>query len=461
MDEPDLLIRHVAAWAGQKKRSFDESLLKEIVELRLSHDDFPLSSWPAGSAERLLLRTWPAYGSELPDTEVLRETLDTFWGFLRATGRMAVESASPAELRKEARRALPRMAEVWDDPGHHSQGRVLADFGRTIGVELEGAEDLDELQGRLDQVMEAWNALPVEERQARMPDPSPKSYRGEAMTAEINARRGMGDRDYPPWPDDDDDYDEDYDDIPGIEPGDPAEVARLARASGFVSTCLRLAEWVGSGRPATSRGLLRPAVAREAYRHLDLWSWERRYDAIRLWSYGGPKEELPPEADAILAETALNSWRSAGDCLPLDRYWYPMSEAELVDWRSSTVSRADEQPSSDEEWRNLALVLLIALCLRLGSYTVEPIAGVLLLAVVADGEPVPLDAVRAWWDSRCPEALRGFNVGWQDRLDTMLFHFEDCALWSIVDDAYTLTDLGRDFAIAYFNVVEAGILDDD
>ena len=94
-------------------------------------------------------------------------------GFYGQPGGCAVNSASPAELRKEARRALPKMAAAFDDPANHSQARVLAGYGRSIGVDLEApAESIEDLQARLDLIMESWNNLPEVERHRLMPDPS-------------------------------------------------------------------------------------------------------------------------------------------------------------------------------------------------------------------------------------------------------------------------------------------------
>lgn len=443
VDEPHLLVRHADAWAVQKGRSLDGDLLRLVVDLRERYDDLALGAWPAGSAERLLLVTWPAYGPELPDADLLRDTLDSFWGFLRATGRMTSGSATPADLRKEAKRAIPRMAEAYADPARHSQGRVLAEFGRTVGIDLDGAADTEELQERLDRLQAAWNALPQEDRIARLPDPSPKGWRAQAA--------------YPPWPDPEEAPD---DDETGIEPGDVRVSGELARASAFVQCCLALADWVGAGRPVTSRGLLRPAVAREAYDHLGLWTWEREYERIKRASYG-IERELPDESDALLAAAARNAWRSAGDCLPLDRLWFACDAANLVEIGSSTVRRADRSLGTDEDWRNLALVLMVAHCLRLGWYAVEPMAGVLLIAVVAE-EPVPIDAARAWWDSRCPASLRQLPaMHWQERLDLLWHHFAGCNLWRVENDHYELTDLGRDFAIAFLNAVDDGLIGDD
>jgi hypothetical protein len=449
MAEHELLMRHAREWATAKKRVLHEDVLAEVLELRDRYDDLPYGAWPAGSAERLLLTTWPAYGGPPPDQERLRETLDTFWGFLRATGRMSSRSATPAELRKEAKRSLPKMAAAYEDPAHHSQGRVLQQFGSDIGIDLDGAESIEELQARLDQIHNAWNALPQSERERRMPDPSPKSARGAEMTADLHGLdpRTAG---LPAWPEVDP-LDE-PDDVP-LEGGDLARAAEDARGSGFVRDCLRLAAWVGDGREATSRGLLRPAVAREAYQELDLWPWERQYNALLY----APMSEVAddPAADAVLAEAALNAWRSAGDCLPLDRLFYPAEQAGLIEQRGRKVHRGKADPATDEEWRDVTLILLTGLCLRLGDYSIEPLAGMLLIGTMAD-EPVPLDAIRAWWESRCPDALREIDFGWQDRLDTLWYHFADCGLWTIRGDEYVLTDLGRDFTIVFINASEEG-----
>lgn len=104
-----------------------------------------------------------------PDADALADTLDTFVHFLRATGRMASGSAEPKELAKEARRAAPRMAQACADIGAHSQTKVLTQFGKEVGIDLESASSQEDMNAKLGQLMETWNNLPVEERQARMP----------------------------------------------------------------------------------------------------------------------------------------------------------------------------------------------------------------------------------------------------------------------------------------------------
>lgn len=61
-----------------------------------------------------------------------------------------------------------------------------------------------------------------------------------------------------------------------------------------------------------------------------------------------------------------------------------------------------------------------------------------------------------------PRAVpRDSRVGWGERLDLTLFHFDDCNLWTRTDDRLTLTHLGRDFALVYLNMVDEGLLDDE
>lgn len=240
MDPHQLVIRHARDWARQRSRALDEDLLAEALQLRSHHDDLAAQEWPQGSAERLFLVLWPAYGPA-PRPQDLHDTLDTFWRFLRATGRMSSASAEPGALRKESKRAVPKMQEAYNDPSRHSQHRVLAAFGRTAGVDLDSAADIDELNARLEQVTQAWNSLPQEERVRLMPDPTPKGTKGAQLTEQFAGSSPVA----------------------SPSPQAVAAAAEDARSAGFVLDCLRLVEWVGEGREATQAGLLRPAVARE------------------------------------------------------------------------------------------------------------------------------------------------------------------------------------------------------
>ena len=233
MSDHELLLRHAESWASTKRRPFDRQLVETVLDLRQHHDAASPTQWPPGSVERVLLTLWPAYGpADPPEAETLAAVLDTFFRFLRATGRLASGSAQPAQLAKEARRAARNMADAIADPSHHSQARVLADFGREIGIDLDDAGSLEELQGRLGRLQDAWNALPVEERQRRMPDPSAKGLVGQAMTRSVQdmlaeaggAPSSAGREPWPAWEGEVGD-DEDV----GWVPADEAVAAREAQ----------------------------------------------------------------------------------------------------------------------------------------------------------------------------------------------------------------------------------------
>ena len=58
----------------------------------------------------LMTVRWPGHGPlDPPDIDALVATLDTFWRFLRATGRMASGSADVKTLVREARRSATPM----------------------------------------------------------------------------------------------------------------------------------------------------------------------------------------------------------------------------------------------------------------------------------------------------------------------------------------------------------------
>ena len=75
-------------------------------------------------------------------------------------------------------------------------------------------------------------------------------------------------------------------------------------------------------------------LARHHQVEFDLWRWERAYDKV---TYGTGFDHRPPEADAVPAEAALHSWRSAGECLALDRLWWSGTAAGLVDVGSTKI----------------------------------------------------------------------------------------------------------------------------
>lgn len=451
----DLLLTHASRWAEKKKRLLDVDLIETVIDLRDSYDDRSPGSWPAGSAEQLVLVRWPAHGpQELPEQSVLADTLETWWRFLRGTGRMAAGSAEPAALVKELRRALPKMAEACADRSTWSQGRVLSDFGASIGIDLSMSESQEELQDKLDLLMQAWNDLPAQERVELMPDPSPKSSAGVRMTDLINSGG---------------EWEEDEDDGLDTRPGDPVISAREARTSDLTQACLALAEWVGDRKELTSIGVLRPAAAREAYEALDLFSWERAH--ARMFT---DRHAVLPSSDAewdLLRQSATRDWKSAADCEPLDRLWHACCVAGLIKVHSTVARATQGRPTSDREWWDLGLRLFIGLVTRDSRESRDVLMGALLIPLAADDGAIPVGAVIEWWlerngfdrlvAERGQEDARFYREIYTDHVQRMLHTYDDAGLWTRADGWLTITEFGRDACRVLAGAVEEGWFDED
>lgn len=325
-DPYGLLITHAETWARTKKRQLDADLLGTILSLRDVQDRVPGTSWPAGSAEYLMTVRWPGHGpAGVPDMAAFVATLDTYWRFLRATGRMSSESAEPAALLKEAKRATPRMVTLCEDPSAFSFSKSLIGFGSEIGIELDGEGSIEDLQGRLDTIVEAWNNLPQEERRTRSPGlPGAGSVRSAELDAMVRGTAPGAHPEADTWPE-----------------RDPEHIRQLGaavRETAYVQSVLRLVEWVGpQGRPATASGYLKPAVARDVIAELGLDAW---YETL-----GG---EAPP------------AWRSAKDHQGLHRLYDPALTAGLLEIVGGKVV-ARPLPQSDPEWSVVGVTLLLVL----------------------------------------------------------------------------------------------------
>ena len=496
MSDNTLLRRHAERWAQEKNRPFDGDLLETVVDMRQTYDDRAATSWPAGSVAFLLLERWPAHGPlDLPDLQVLGDTLDTYWRFLRSTGRMASGSAAPADLAKEARRALPKMADACRDRSKFSTGRVMQEFGRSIGVSLDEAVDIDELNQRLERITTAWNDLPTEERERLLPDPSPKTARGQAMTDILNAvLRETADADDLDEDDLDDDdlfadelfadglfdedelFDEDddflnVDDIRSyVESGAQVEPERLAAAgqqardSAFVRDCLALADWVGEGREVTKTGVLRPGVAREAYGALGLAQWEEQFARSAAVAAPGPTEEL-------LVDSRTNAWQSARDCMPLDRLWCACDAAGLVRIGPKRAERNPTRLETEIDWLALGVTLVYGMTTRAGFYGCEPLVALVFSLGRTPNSSCDLVEFRRWWHARSlleppeealPPAAQDMLRWMQDlRLNEVLASYADTGLWVRDGSQVTLTEFGRAFTAFFANALDEGYVEVD
>lgn len=463
MDDNDLLLRHAERWASERKRTFDRELLETALDLRATHDGHAANRWPARSVEHLMLQRWPAHGPDCPDVGVLISTLDTFWRFLRSTGRMAGASAEPADLLREAKSAGRRMPAACADPSKHSASKSLLAYGREIGIDFDDVPTIDEANARMQRIVQAWNALPDAERLGRTPDAGFAGSRmGGALTDAAASMLASGQVpagfSLPEPPRLDEDEDERY------FPSDPADSAPHVRKSGFVRQALALADWVGAGREVTAAGVLRPAVAREAYRELGLWDWERGW----YQAQGGTIPD-DPDAEAQLAAERQSSWRSAGDCLALDRLWFPAVEAELIEVGRRTAVRVAVQPKDPMGWVQLGLRLVVGLLDRTGGDDYELLLTVLLQVSEQVGGPTTVEALReTWWRSEENELGLLADPELNSReasdrsLDAFLAMFDDCGLWVRRRGGVLVgTPLGWDAALVLMSILDGeGSLED-
>lgn len=400
MSNPEELLELAQAWATQRGRTFAPELVDTAIRLRDSYDGLEAHRWPARTVEHLMLVRWPSHGPHgVPDVAALVASLDTFWRFLRSTGRMAGGSAEPAALAQEARKAGKRMAAACTDDRNFGSNKILLGFGAEIGVTLDDATSIEEVQERFQRITDAWNALPIDERRRRTPGL-------DALEAEAGAEG----------------VDDGYEWTADLS--DPATSAPHVRASEFVASLRALVDWVGTGREVTSTGALRPVIARAAVDALGLGDWDR-------------------------------SWRSAMDCLPLHRLWLAAVGTELVELRATkAVAHPEAWPTTDREWVAFGLTAVHELY-DLATYEgIEyPLTELLFEIDGRQGAPKKRAAVADWWWQSPGNPLAGpehdavMRPISDDTLAGCLEFFGDLGLWTERAGYLIGTDFGWDCAV--------------
>lgn len=447
MNENELLLRHAERWASDRNRPWDADLTDLALRLRGDHDGLDPNRWPAGSVQHLMLSRWPSHGPVgVPDVAALTGTLETFWRFLRTTGRMGGGSAEPAALVREAKHAAKKMAAACEDLSLFGPSKTMLAFGEEIGISLDDVEDMDAANQRLEQIQEAWNALPIQERRRR----SPGLDRPGVPTHDARDWYGPG---------------ADAEDDEPLFPNEPSVSAPQVRACAFVQSMMAMSEWVGDGRPVTQAGVLRPGVAREAYDALDLWEWERpfvmRSFSFLAWQRGTPRDEEK------LRHDALNAWRSAMDSLPLDRLWTAVVGAGWVTVGSSKARAVpDALPTDDRGWVTLGLqaVAQTAVMAR-DRGCVGPLLGILLQVSAQYGGPQSVAALKDWWwQSPANDLADDLNFSttaraWSDSdVDRCLAMFDDLGLWTESDGVLVGTEFGWDAALMVARLTEDDVI---
>ncbi|MDO5498298.1 MAG: hypothetical protein Q4F67_01305 [Propionibacteriaceae bacterium] len=453
MNEHELLLRHAERWAAQKERAFEAGLVELALDLRATHDGLPANRWEAESVRHLMLVRWPAHGpAGVPDIAALVQSLDTFWRFLRSTGRMAGSSDEPKKLLAEAKAAAKKMPAACTDPHNFGATKGIVDFGREIGISLDEADSMEEMEERLQQIMDAWNAQPDDVRMSRpLGAGNAGSVMGRAFGDAANAMLETGD--LPPGWQLPTTPRLDEDDEATFYPNDPKVSGPLARSSGLMRQVIALADFA-DGKELTATGVLRPAVAREAYEHLDLWAWESRARPYRKSS----------DTEAERKERALNGWRSAGDCLPLDRLWAVAVAMGLVDAsgrRAVRVRAAD--PASDQDWVMSALLggLAVLSRSRIPSDVKFILMTLFALAEPYGGGPMTMGELgELRWENEYAEftgpsfdQVRFKEIASRS-MAADIASFEDCGWWVQRKGRVELTPLGWDFALVLVRAMD-------
>lgn len=463
MSDHELLVRHAARWASEKKRTFDPDLIETALDLRATHDGEAANRWERGSVRHLMLVRWPSHGpAGVPDVDLLVRSLDTFWRFLRGTGRMAGASAEPATLLAEAKASAKKMPAACDDPANFGSAKGLLQFGRDIGIDLDGADTMEELNARMQQVVDAWNAQPDEVRMARPGAGHAGSRMGGALSSAATHMLGGGslppDWHLPELPR----LDGDEGDDEPMYPNPTSVSAPFARSSDYVRRALTLADWA-DGEEVTGIGVLRPAAGRRAYDDLDLWPWDLAY-LQALDTYPTPLDQA---VEAELKRSAREAWRSSADCLALDRLWTPAVAVGLIDVSGRRARRLhDHDPETDDDWVGLAHVLGLAL---VRCTVPADRVGTLLLILFSLAEPWgggPLTLAELqdlYWQQEFGTSARlRDDPVWRDIADETIAHrvaaFDDLGWWRHESGRLHLTPLGWDFALMLVSALDNGLL---
>lgn len=127
----DQILSEFDAWAAKRGQLVDTTLLGAMLAAHTQQQRRPPTVWIAGDVKLAAAQTLAAHPDVLvPGVEALEATLDSFFRFLRNTGRLAGKSADVATLRKEVRREARNVAEMLS---------ALEGLAAVMGVE----EDLD------------------------------------------------------------------------------------------------------------------------------------------------------------------------------------------------------------------------------------------------------------------------------------------------------------------------------
>jgi hypothetical protein len=406
-----LLVSHFTNWTQAKGREVDVQLLEGLLDLRATYDDLEPTLWPAGSVQDLLLRLLPAKGPAEPlPSDATVDALDAYFRFLRSTGRMSARSATPADLAKEARRSAKKMAAAARDRTNWSPPKGNLS-GRTRAM----------TSYQTDIEMEALiRSFTYEMPQGGLPSPQ--------------------------------------------------EAAQIIREAALIGQLEALTRWIEPGAEVTATGVLRPAAARQAFADLDLVSWMR--ESLRI-DYAEMRSGVSPEEMETLLDTVaqLQTWRSARDCLALDRLWNAALTCRVIRIEGRWAYAAWPEQLDDEAIVNLAtdagLDLLFSFLDDDPAFGLPVLGYALLRSYVRRPRPVPLEEIADFAESWVlpPSERAGPAYDLSRRLirSSMrhaLHSLSDLGIFSQTTNEIVLNAWGDVFVSAWLSV-ELPVSDDD
>jgi hypothetical protein len=127
----DQILSEFDAWAVRRRRPADVQLLAAVLTSRLEQLGRSPTLWEAGDVQLALACTVAKRPELLLQVAELEQTLESYFRFLRNTGRLASGSADPRTLRKEVRRGARAFAEL------------LKVFAVAVEDEEDDEDDLD------------------------------------------------------------------------------------------------------------------------------------------------------------------------------------------------------------------------------------------------------------------------------------------------------------------------------
>jgi hypothetical protein len=164
--------------------------------------------------------------------------------------------------------------------------------------------------------------------------------------------------------------------------------------------------------------------------------------------------------------TARDSFRSAADCRPLDRLWTACLEAGLLELSRTRVYEVWEEPSSDEQWRQLGAVLASSVLVHAPPSYGPVLTGALLHLLDPARESMSLAELEDWWWQSPKNASTQLGEqdeelrAWSDSaLHRALHQMHDLRVWRREGDALLPTAFGHDVALMAITLAENGIID--